>query len=381
MTRARIGATYRVVMIQPTTLCNLDCSYCYLPTRKKRREVTAEICAAVAEDIRQQDARWPVAVLWHGGEPTAIGPDRFTDLLRPFETLRRSGKVQHVIQTNATLIEDRWCRLLAAYGFRVGVSIDGPARLNRHRLNLAGRPTFDRALASYRALAAAGLDIHVICVVTTETIDHAEELLSFLHQEGIETVAFNIEEREGVNTQRPVVTQEQARGFWRKVIQYARTTTGTFRVRELGPITRYLQDETDFGPRDPMPTVSYNGNVTLLSPELAGLTAPEHHDFVVGNILDTPLRDLITRGAAYTHAYERGLDRCRDECSFWPVCYGGYASNRWAEHGRFDSTETAQCRNSRQAVVLAALDEADPTHDTTLIHKLTTLTGGAHARA
>ncbi|MEW2033819.1 endonuclease/exonuclease/phosphatase family protein [Streptomyces roseifaciens] len=144
------------------------------------------------------------------------------------------------------------------------------------------------------------LDIHVICVVTAETIDRTEELLSFLHQERIETVAFNIEEREGVNTQRPLVTQQQARGFWRRVIQDARTTTGTFRVRELGPITRYLQNEAEFGTRDPMPTVSYNGDLTLLSPELAGLTAPEHRDFVVGSVLDTPLRDLIAQGAEYT---------------------------------------------------------------------------------
>jgi uncharacterized protein len=376
VTTSHVGETYHVVMIQPTTLCNLDCAYCYLPQRKKRREVTREICAAVAEDIRNQQAPWRVAVLWHGGEPTTISAQRFRDLLDPFESLRQDGGIHHVIQTNGTLVDDEWCRLLVEYDFRVGLSIDGPAWMNERRLNLAGQPTFDRAMAGYHALAAARLDIHVICVVTPDTIDHTDELLAFLDDHNFEAIAFNIEEREGVNTTRPLVTQEEARGFWRKVIRHARTTSGATPFRELGPVIGYLRGDTEFGQRDPTPTVAYNGDVTLLSPELAGITAPEHDDFVVGNVLQSSIRDMIRRGADYTRAFERGLDTCQRECSFWHVCYGGYASNRWAEHGRFDSSETAYCRNSRQAVVLAALDEAHPDHDAELIRKLIPLTGG-----
>jgi uncharacterized protein len=32
-----------LVVLQPTTLCNLDCPYCYLPFRKKRLEMPVEV--------------------------------------------------------------------------------------------------------------------------------------------------------------------------------------------------------------------------------------------------------------------------------------------------------------------------------------------------
>jgi hypothetical protein len=55
-----------------------------------------------------------------------------------------------------------------------------------------------------------------------------------------------------------------------------------------------------------------------------------------------------------------GVNTCRAGCSFWNVCYGGYASNKWAETGDFTTTATSHCRNGAQAVVRATADLADP---------------------
>nr|WP_074308545.1 radical SAM protein [Micromonospora cremea] len=108
------------------------------------------VAQACAESIAQQNSNFPVGVVWHGGEPTATPVDVFRDLLAPFEDLRRAGSVRHEIQTNATLINRRWCKLFAAYGFDVGVSIDGPGPLNRNRLDRAGNPTDSRTLRGMR---------------------------------------------------------------------------------------------------------------------------------------------------------------------------------------------------------------------------------------
>src|ERR1700730_14935865 len=109
------------VIMQPTTLCNLDCSYCYLPLRAADRRKTVAMAEAVAATVTvwaAQAARF--SVVWHGGEPLAAGRAHLAELMAPF-----TG-VEHHIQTNATLIDDARCEFFAAHDIRIGLSIDGP---------------------------------------------------------------------------------------------------------------------------------------------------------------------------------------------------------------------------------------------------------------
>src|SRR5215470_14021894 len=92
------------VIMQPTTLCNLDCAYCYLPFRSADRKMPVGVAAAVAEPVNRWAADGRFSVVWHGGEPLAAGRDHFAALLAPFD-----GAVEHHVQTNATLIDDAWC--------------------------------------------------------------------------------------------------------------------------------------------------------------------------------------------------------------------------------------------------------------------------------
>lgn len=370
----RVAAHYRIVVLQPTTLCNLDCHYCYLPLRKTRNEMPVNVAQAVADDIAAH-APHRVGVLWHGGEPTAIGIDRFTALLEPFEELRQAGQASHHVQTNATLINQQWCDLFSRYGFEVSISVDGPAVLNEHRVDRAGRPAFDQIMRGYRALCDAGLNPHIICVITPDTMGRVRELLDFLAALDAPVVAFNIEERDGANTDRPMVDPAQAYAFWRDVIAYQQSAPKPLRLRELGMVSRHLRG--GFPPvRDPFPTIAHNGDVTLLSPELAGIKAPEYGDFVVGNVTREPLHRILARRheAAYVREFEQGLTSCRDTCPAWNVCYGGHTSNRYAEHGHFRGTETNHCRTTRKALLEALRDAADPQEEETF-HLLSTLTG------
>src|SRR6266536_5392541 len=92
------------VVLQPTSLCPLACTYCYLPERHLKQDMAPAVAAAVAAGI---EPGWsPVELVWHGGEPLAVGRARFVKLLEPFEPLRQAGGIQHKVQTGATLIKD-----------------------------------------------------------------------------------------------------------------------------------------------------------------------------------------------------------------------------------------------------------------------------------
>ncbi|KKQ74236.1 MAG: Radical SAM domain-containing protein, partial [Candidatus Woesebacteria bacterium GW2011_GWB1_38_5b] len=121
---------FNSVVMQPVTVCNLDCEYCYLPSRHQNLKMLPWVAENVAQAIADQDSSDPVSIIWHAGEPLATGLRHFRNLLAPFETLREEGKIVHRIQTNGTLINAKWSDLFQEFEFRVGVSIDGPEWAN-----------------------------------------------------------------------------------------------------------------------------------------------------------------------------------------------------------------------------------------------------------
>ncbi len=85
------------VIMQPTTLCNLDCAYCYLPFRAHDRRMPVEVASAVAAAVNEWARLVPrFSVVWHGGEPLAAGSTtsgaRFSPSARCASGSRSTGR-------------------------------------------------------------------------------------------------------------------------------------------------------------------------------------------------------------------------------------------------------------------------------------------------
>ncbi|MFF0579916.1 cyclophane-forming radical SAM peptide maturase AmcB [Streptosporangium saharense] len=353
----------RTLVLQPTTLCNLDCVYCYLPHRRLSKEMSPKVAQAVADSAAElSDPNHPVEVVWHGGEPMALGLRKFRALLAPFERLRNAGQVQHCVQTNATLINDEWCDLLVHHQIRVGVSIDGPAALNAQRIDLRGRPAFDRIVRGIDRLRDHDIRFSVIAVVGAEGIEQPESLLDALAGLGPHTIGLNVEEMEGVNDRRCGITQDQAEQFWKRTMDWRRTRKTGPAIRELDRLADYLylarsgqRDEWCRHGLDPIPTVSVDGDVVLLSPELAGIGDDAYGSFLAGNVCSQSIANMLAHAyrLRYVREFMTGLRRCEAECEFWNFCRGAQACNRYFENGSFATTETDYCRLTRQALITA----------------------------
>jgi uncharacterized protein len=349
--------TINIVVVQPTPFCNINCSYCYLPQRTNKTVMQHSTVRALFEQVFTSSwASQNLTVIWHAGEPLVVPPAFYESAFQTIAALcPDSVRVQHSIQTNGMLLSTEWCDLFKRWRVGVGVSIDGPRRLNdTHRLTRTGRSTFDQALAGIRLLRRESVAFHVISVLSQEAMDAPEELLDFYVAEGIEDVCFNVEESEGAHVSDLLLGDEPQRRFrdflstfWRLArqgdkIRFIREIDGMLPqvFRPQGEGVRNVQAEPFC-----MLNVDCNGNVSTFSPELLGLKNAEYNDFVIGNINTASLEDMRRSAAMRAMARDiaAGVELCRQSCDYFSVCGGGAPVNKLFENGSFNSARTSFC--------------------------------------
>ncbi|WP_189115020.1 cyclophane-forming radical SAM peptide maturase AmcB [Pilimelia terevasa] len=350
------------VVMQPTTLCNLDCAYCYLPLRAANRRMSVPVAEAVAAAANGWAAEGRFSVVWHGGEPLAAGRAHLAALMAPFDPA-----VEHHVQTNATLVDDRWCAFFADHDMRVSVSVDGPRAHNAARVDRGGRPAYDRIAAGVAALRRHGVAFSALCVVSDPAPEAAAALYGYFLDLGCDVLGINIEEQEGVNARANAHDPARVRAFW-AALTAAWRRDPRVHLREVEWTLRYaaaVLDGTEDAllPRqfDPVPTVAHDGGVVLLSPELAGFTDPRYGDFSSGNVLRTPLPAILAAATdtGWVREFLRGVEGCRAGCDYFGFCGGAHAANRYFEIGRFDGTVTNHCQNSKIRLLEGVLDHVD----------------------
>src|SRR5689334_1246581 len=104
-------------------ICNLDCRYCFYLEKEKLYpdERQWRMSDAVLEEyIRQYIQDQPVPEIhfaWQGGEPTLLGVPFFRKVVELQQKYAGGKKISNALQTNGTLLDDKWCEFLAAHRF------------------------------------------------------------------------------------------------------------------------------------------------------------------------------------------------------------------------------------------------------------------------
>ncbi len=364
-------STIDLLVLQPTPFCNLDCKYCYLPDRDSKARITTDIVRAAVSKALRFNAGHPLPIVWHAGEPTALPIRLYEELFAVIESVRRpEDKIFYAIQTNATLIDAAWCDFFKRHNVRVGVSVDGPKPLNdKYRVTRSGGSSFEKTVAGMRRLTEAGIPFHVITVLTKESLGMARELFDFYLEHGISRVGFNIEEIEGGNKSSTLDYGEVAaefKLFLKQMISLNELAQRRLSLREVDnglARIRHFGEEVDSDELRPLSIfgVDAKGLCYTFSPELMGVRAEAYGDFVIGNILEDEIEDMVKSALfqAVNGEIERGIERCKAECAYFGVCGGGAPANKYFETGRFDSSETLFCRLTRQAVIDVCLEYVD----------------------
>lgn len=365
-----------LAVLQPTSYCNLNCTYCYLPGRQSRNVMTDSVLNEALKKILQSPlTSSELILLWHAGEPLAAGVEFYRNANRRIAQYRPPQmRLVQSVQTNGTLIDDSWCELFAEHQFHVGVSLDGPEFLHdRHRRNWADRGTFRRTMAGIERLSSYGIQFGVLAVVTQDTLEHADTIYDFFKSVGASSVAFNVEEVENAHTTSTFegrdlsLTRAAYETFFSRLLDRVAEDPDPLQVREfrrLAKVALRLRRDSSYvyEPMEAAPlrliTILSNGDVTPFSPELATAKAPLYADFTVGNICVEPLDMIAARLAtsALNADISESRVRCQQTCKYFQWCGGTYYSNKWSEHGTLLATETVACRLHVHALTDAFTD-------------------------
>ena len=144
--------------------CNLVCEHCFVAGEPSRvRRMDDDTLLKVHQ--RAADYAEHVSVVWHGGEPLLAGMPFFERALWIQGEL--PAEFNNVVQSNFTLLDDRWADFLVANHIAAGTSLDGvPAIHDAVRHYADGRGSYDMVLAGIERLRSRGMSTGAIATFT-----------------------------------------------------------------------------------------------------------------------------------------------------------------------------------------------------------------------
>jgi uncharacterized protein len=358
-----------LVVIQSAAFCNIDCSYCYLPGRTSK----SRIRLATLEKLASGLAQWlrpgsNLEVAWHAGEPFVLPIEFYRDAFTVFSTLRKRGiNLTHIFQTNGTLITDDWIQFLGDEGPSLGLSIDGPKDLHdRHRRYRSGAGSWVRVMAGIQRLQRAQIPFHTISVLTKDALQQPDRMFDFFQDYALHDIAFNIEEIEGVHTDSDLIGDEAYRlcySFFSTFLGRNRAAGFPLHIREAEVVASALsRNSIELNAQvvaGEIISVDTTGNVATFSPELLGQHSEQFTDFVIGNVWDHTILEMLRSPVARAMATDiaAGTAMCEQTCDLFRFCRGGCPANKLGEAGTFIIAETRHCRLTVKAIMAACLDE------------------------
>lgn len=334
---------FQIVMTKPGgAVCNLDCAYCYYLAKQDLYPGGAPFRMGdelLEEYIVQHIEASPgsaIVFAWHGGEPTVLGLDYF----RKIAALQRQHcppgrRIVNNLQTNGTLLDEEWCRFLAAERFLVGLSLDGPAELHDgYRVTRGGKPTHRQVLRAFRLLQRHGIVCDVLCVVHAGNVHSPLGVYRFFKEIGARSLQFLplVERRPGAPggvSERSVPAAALGEFLCAVFDEWVRQDVGRITVQTIDEAARAacgvehalcIFRETC----GDVPVVEHNGD----------FYSCDHfvdRDHLVGNIRRTPLAELLAceRQQQFGRAKRDTLPRDCRECEVLPLCNGGCPKDRF----------------------------------------------------
>lgn len=186
------------VMTKPAgASCNLACEYCYyleklqLYRHDARHVMSDEMLERFVKQYIESQTMQQVLFCWHGGETLMRSLSFYEKVVRLQRQYAQGRQIDNVIQTNGTMIDDRWAQFFHDQGWLVGVSIDGPEEFHdEYRRNKAGRPSWHQVMRGINCLNKHQVEWNAMAVVNDFNADYPLDFYQFFKDIGCHYLQF-----------------------------------------------------------------------------------------------------------------------------------------------------------------------------------------------
>lgn len=174
-------------------ICNYCCEFCRYAENKEPNMMDLNTCFNIISNVLEWNRAHGfnyVELNFHGGEPLLWGKERFRKLLMYEKTLQNQDpflKIVNSIQTNGALIDVEWLEIFQKGQFHIGLSIDGPEKMNSH-FDVRGRDIVQMGIVSL--LTQYKVPFGVLSVINEKHFGKARELYDFYLKNEIHNVGF-----------------------------------------------------------------------------------------------------------------------------------------------------------------------------------------------
>ncbi len=147
-----------------TSRCNLKCSYCYAAADGRGRDMSWETAQRAVELVLAQ--RQSALVELAGGEPL-LNFGLIRSLLEKY-----GQQTRFALQTNGLLLDKPKLDFLAEHGVGLGLSLDGPPRVND-----LTRGSSARTLRALELINREGFGVNLTVVLNRHNLESLPELI------------------------------------------------------------------------------------------------------------------------------------------------------------------------------------------------------------
>jgi len=149
----RLDNSRAMLTLMVTKRCNMRCEYCSfaddIAEGRETPDMPWEIARLALHDfVAHSTESRPRYISFFGGEPL-VNFRLIKRVVSYVDALRDADHVEYSITTNGLLLKGYRADFLAAHGFRVTVSLDGPRHIHdRYRLTPSGKGTWNTVVAN-----------------------------------------------------------------------------------------------------------------------------------------------------------------------------------------------------------------------------------------